>query len=152
MPAGWLALKAAYNAAFNVKCGMGKHIHKLISKNTETATGVCANCGDVELKYKGGVWRCHVGYSSQRGDWRNSVQWGHGLTTKKCNELTATAGKCDICSSDKRKLVVDHCHESLRVRGILCVKCNWAIGHFRDDTNLMRAAIQYLEQQSPMEI
>ncbi|MBM2616135.1 endonuclease VII domain-containing protein [Actinoplanes sp. LDG1-06] len=42
------------------------------------------------------------------------------------------------------KLVVDHCHDTGRVRGLLCVGCNAAIGHFRHDEATVRAALAYL--------
>lgn len=52
-------------------------------------------------------------------------------------------GGCAICKV-KRKLFVDHCHSSGLVRGLLCVKCNMALGHFEDDLNRVEAAARYL--------
>jgi recombination endonuclease VII len=46
------------------------------------------------------------------------------------------------------KLVVDHCHRPRRVRGLLCVGCNAAIGHFRDDKAALLVAIAYLSQDA----
>lgn len=58
-------------------------------------------------------------------------------------------GKCAICGElEPRKrgmLHVDHCHDSNRVRGLLCQNCNFALGHMRDRTDLLRRAIEYLE-------
>ncbi len=62
-------------------------------------------------------------------------------------------GKCLICRMKEtckfkgvvRRLSVDHCHESGRVRGLLCMNCNIAIGKMRDDPNLLREAAMYLE-------
>jgi hypothetical protein len=47
------------------------------------------------------------------------------------------------------KLVVDHCHHSRRVRGLLCVDCNAAIGHFRDNEAALWGAVQYLRSSEP---
>lgn len=39
---------------------------------------------------------------------------------------------------------VDHNHETGKVRGILCSPCNTALGSFKDDPEILRAAIRYL--------
>ena len=41
----------------------------------------------------------------------------------------------------------DHCHRTGRVRGILCRECNLLLGHARDDTNVLKAAIDYLDRR-----
>lgn len=61
--------------------------------------------------------------------------------------LVAQGGGCQICGAppagDKR-LAVDHCHETGRVRGLLCTPCNQALGLMRDDPNRLQRAIAYL--------
>lgn len=57
-------------------------------------------------------------------------------------------GVCAICKqTDARRLAVDHCHSMKKVRGLLCVKCNRALGGFNDDVIRLREAITYLEKQ-----
>ena len=57
---------------------------------------------------------------------------------------------CKICGTKKsymkhsKYLCVDHCHTTGKVRGLLCSKCNSAIGLFDEDTSRMRLAMQYL--------
>jgi hypothetical protein len=53
-------------------------------------------------------------------------------------------GRCKICKEPKNRLGVDHCHETGKVRGLLCRKCNAGIGMLNDDPNLVRAALEYL--------
>ena len=53
-------------------------------------------------------------------------------------------GLCAICKKEDA-LVVDHCHKTKRVRGLLCYSCNVGLGFFRDSPEFMRAAIHYLE-------
>ena len=48
------------------------------------------------------------------------------------------------------RLVVDHCHNSRQVRGLLCAGCNAAIGHFRDNGLVMLAALEYLGLTDPI--
>lgn len=51
--------------------------------------------------------------------------------------------ECWICGSNLR-LCIDHCHNSGEPRGLLCTKCNTALGMFDDDVNRMTRAIGYL--------
>jgi hypothetical protein len=52
-------------------------------------------------------------------------------------------GVCAVCGCT-RKLLVDHCHTTGRVRGLLCQKCNTGIGFLGDDLNGLTKAVQYL--------
>lgn len=59
-------------------------------------------------------------------------------------------GCCAICksrvsSSRTTRLFVDHCHDTLVVRGLLCSSCNHGLGLFKDSPTLLKAAINYLE-------
>ncbi len=59
--------------------------------------------------------------------------------------------KCIICKVDLRTLNpknvhVDHCHSSDKIRGILCNKCNMALGLLNDDVNLFKICIEYLKK------
>jgi len=58
-------------------------------------------------------------------------------------ELKASVKQCVICG-DTGPLVVDHCHATGAVRGMLCNHCNRGLGHFRDDPMLLEFAAQYL--------
>lgn len=55
-------------------------------------------------------------------------------------------GQCAICGiSPKDRLVVDHCHKTGRVRGLLCRKCNLGIGYLKDSIEFLSKAIEYLK-------
>ena len=42
------------------------------------------------------------------------------------------------------RFAVDHCHNSNKVRGLLCYKCNMGLGYFNDNPELTQAATNYL--------
>lgn len=70
------------------------------------------------------------------------------LTLEKYGRLFfAQCGVCAICSepaAPDRALVVDHDHDTGKVRGLLCGTCNSAIGLLRDDTEVIVQAALYL--------
>lgn len=63
--------------------------------------------------------------------------------------LAKQNGTCAICQqvcSSGRRLAVDHCHKTQKVRGLLCGSCNQAIGLLKDNKEIMQSAIKYLEK------
>lgn len=65
--------------------------------------------------------------------------------------LAAQGGRCLVCLEVPRggrgvirKLVVDHCHATGRIRGLLCPNCNTAIGLLREEPQRFNRAVSYL--------
>lgn len=60
--------------------------------------------------------------------------------------------RCAICRTslvpDSKDVHVDHDHQTKKVRGLLCQRCNLAIGLFRDSPKIMNAAIRYLRKST----
>lgn len=78
----------------------------------------------------------------------------YGIGLEKYESLKESqAGKCAICGGEgfrmhkgiKDLLVVDHCHDSGDVRGLLCNNCNRGLGLFKDNKESLANAIKYLE-------
>jgi hypothetical protein len=44
------------------------------------------------------------------------------------------------------KLAVDHCHDTGKVRRLLCHNCNRALGLFKDNSDILRKAADYVEE------
>lgn len=63
-------------------------------------------------------------------------------------------GRCAICRKEEvatrsgkvKRLAIDHCHTTGRIRGLLCESCNRALGQARDDPKILRSAVRYLEK------
>ncbi|MFH8612816.1 endonuclease VII domain-containing protein [Streptomyces sp. NPDC018029] len=72
----------------------------------------------------------------------------YGLTMAERDLLIASQkGLCVICLSAPA-VHVDHCHETGKVRGVLCFNCNSGIGKLGDDPDRTRRATAYLEGNS----
>lgn len=61
--------------------------------------------------------------------------------------LTNQNGVCAICKQppkENKRLDVDHCHTTKKLRGLLCNNCNRGLGHFKDSQELLLKAKIYL--------
>lgn len=71
----------------------------------------------------------------------------HGLTQSQFDEIRERQlGKCAICERipENDRLVVDHDHDTKVIRGLLCDRCNRALGLLEDDVSVLRSALRYL--------
>lgn len=81
------------------------------------------------------------------------LQRNYGITVAERDALFEKQGfKCAICAADSpganRDWNVDHCHTTGKVRGVLCHKCNVALGLFGDNSHTLAQAIHYLEKHN----
>lgn len=67
--------------------------------------------------------------------------------------LLYQSNRCPICSREFNFTkfgpdypVVDHCHTSGNIRGILCNECNRGLGYFKDNIDNFMNAIKYLTE------
>jgi len=87
-------------------------------------------------------------HKKDSGAYRHSK---YGITTEQFNTmLEEQNGACAICGIKEedygKTFCIDHCHTSGTVRGLLCMHCNTALGHFKDDTESLKRAVDYLEK------
>lgn len=86
-----------------------------------------------------------------------AMQRTFGITLEQyADRLASQGGVCAICGGDDprkgSRFHIDHdrscCPGSTScgqcIRALLCMHCNVGLGHFRDDTDLLEAAIAYL--------
>lgn len=70
------------------------------------------------------------------------------ITKEDRNKMLLEANySCTLCLRPKepRKLFIDHCHKTGKIRGVLCPSCNTGIGLFRENTEIMEKAIKYIQ-------
>lgn len=76
----------------------------------------------------------------------------YGITLEDYGRMFAEqGGKCAICFTTSpgvrvRHFQVDHCHKTGAVRGLLCHKCNRAVGLLNDNIDNVRRVAAYLEK------
>lgn len=84
--------------------------------------------------------------------WKARLKKEYGLTPEQyADMLTQQEGRCAVCKTAEAgggfgSWHIDHDHNSGMIRGLLCNRCNMALGLFRDDINRLTAAINYLEK------
>ena len=78
------------------------------------------------------------------------LKYNYGITVEDYERMVeAQGGVCAICGKSsqeanpghwKERLAVDHCHETGKVRGLLCNNCNAGIGHLGSESVALAAA------------
>jgi len=82
---------------------------------------------------------CRSMYRSEtrRGKYRSMI------SDAILDKIIKSTFECTICG-DETELVVDHCHSTHKIRGMLCNRCNKGLGLFRDSTDILEFARIYL--------
>ncbi len=138
---------------------------------------VCPTCKELlnftnfhkEVSKKDGLQRiCKIcqnsaNRKSHKKDYRrvmkNNLKKRFGISLEQYdNMLQSQKNVCAICKNKEtlkstgrfeiKQLSVDHCHSSLKIRGLLCSLCNTSLGGFKDSIELLESAILYLRKHS----
>lgn len=93
-------------------------------------------------------------YRQNSSRWRKNKIRSYGISVEDYNRmLHEQSGCCAACGNPETRvrsgqliaLAIDHCHESGRVRGLLCGACNTSLGLLRDDPERIRRLADYIE-------
>ena len=81
----------------------------------------------------------------------------YGITLEDYNRMAERqGGVCAICKKPEsakgphgtaRELAVDHCHDTGKIRGLLCSRCNTSIGNLTVSDGTLRRASAYLRKR-----
>lgn len=111
----------------------------------------CKSCNSIRTKK---MWASPEGKRKmQIRSKKYELKRNYGITLDEYNSiLTKQNNSCAVCSTHKdafkRDLDVDHCHKTGKVRGLLCVACNTALGLLKEDKERAIKLFQYLENNS----
>lgn len=138
------------------KCQEIKSLDEFYSKNGKKTQSHCKTCCRTQAK----EWkannkeRCREtnkkwnsnNYSKKR---YRDLKQKYGITPEHYDEMYLQQGcKCKICETHQdqlsRKLSIDHCHKTGKVRGLLCTYCNSLLGNCKDRVDLLEKAKLYL--------
>jgi hypothetical protein len=114
--------------------------------------GYCKSCAK---DYRSRYYRINA---AKWPEWRINRLAGPKVNESRTIQITnqeyldlynAATGRCQICGATEgaagKGLHVDHDHATRKPRGLLCKACNNGLGMFRDKSELLGAAISYLE-------
>ena len=121
----------------------------LFSKNKRTKSGLQVYCKPCSYK-NNKSWNDRQGSDVNHLRRKNvHLRYSYGIDLAEYNAMLASqGGVCAICKSNEsqaKKLAVDHCHKTNKVRGLLCSECNTGLGKFDDNLTYLEQAIKYLK-------
>ena len=115
--------------------------HELLPENIYTSPSGSRYC----RKCKKAASLKHIDTGQQAAAQR---KYRYGLTPEKYNKMLKDSdGLCAVCHRLYEVPVVDHDHETKKVREILCRFCNTGLGMFGDNIAVLENAIAYLRKQ-----
>jgi hypothetical protein len=94
--------------------------------------------------------------SGQKQIWdrQSYLKRKYGITIAEYDRMfEEQGGVCAICRQPRpedRTLHVDHDHETGIIRGLLCFRCNNALGDFREEYELFQRAADYLDRDDEL--
>jgi RNase P subunit RPR2 len=118
-----------------------------------TKTRKCRICGETDPAnfYEGRPSTCKKCHSAivngqrQHGDGAAILRW-------RREREAAVGGRCEICGTSDRQngrlLAVDHCHDTGKLRGLLCSNCNTVLGLAKEQPAILLRAAEYLREHA----
>lgn len=139
-------------SACNVEKELLTAFYKQPKKTSHRAEGYMKQCKQCILN-KNKI--AHAKPKSKQKIWENKLQYRYGITKKDYDYLLEQQNNCcAICnttnpslkSKNHKYFSVDHCHQTGKIRGLLCATCNSAIGLLGDCPETIANASLYLSR------
>ncbi len=134
-------------------CPRCKQLKDLSEFSRDTRNGYQSQCRDCRLAIQQ-AWRKNDPEAYHRSRLKRYLKFHYSLTLADYDALLEKqGGVCAICGKPElhprfRFLSVDHDHKTEKIRGLLCFRCNRAIGLLGDDLSLLPKIRQYLSRSS----
>jgi hypothetical protein len=122
-----------------VECGLHSEDLELFIKSNESKYGrrnLCISCAASRAN-------AHPKSKDWKTDHQTKKRYGVDADTYK--RLMATSPCCQICGK-KEELCYDHCHDTMKFRGVLCRGCNRSLGQLGDNIEGIQKVLDYLKK------
>ena len=115
-------------------------------RNTERRRHKCNKCRRIESQERYAK-NPHIKEKMKATAYEHHLKKTYGLNKKDVDQMLLDQdNKCAICKKGFTKSPnIDHCHKTDKIRGLLCWNCNIGIGYLKDNPEILRNAITYLE-------
>lgn len=140
----------SYSTEINYKKLKDKPCKSCSNSISGGGTGYKEKCQCGNQKYKNSSTYCSECLAKNckkyHSEYYKYAKYG---TTKEWYDTEVKKG-CAICNTDltNKKVHIDHCHSSGKVRGVLCELCNKGLGQFKDNISSLENAIKYLKERN----
>lgn len=130
------------------KCNIEKDI-KDFGKRKHTGDGLETSCRRCYQK-RTDEWKAANPEKRYKSTFKSALKRKFSLTLEQYQEmLDKQLCSCALCFKIKKKedkaLAVDHCHDTGKIRGLLCSECNLMLGLAKDNKETLKRALEYLD-------
>lgn len=86
---------------------------------------------------------------------RKNLLKKYGLTEERFSQMVLSQeGKCALCKTVPRRLVIDHNHETGKLRELLCDRCNFLLGFIESGLKrtamILEMSVEYLKKHEAL--
>jgi len=128
-------------------CQEFKHLGKEYSYHAQgfmSTQSLCKECRRIRgRQYYANNWEKD---NVRKRNWvlKNTYQ----LSREEYDEMSKNG--CESCGEKEARLCVDHDHKTNKVRGVLCTRCNTALGSLKDNEDLILKLAAYIRERMPV--
>ena len=143
-----------------IKCNQNKPLDKFPKRKDrkDGRLGTCKTCENLRKKkyaYTGDQWKAYrlkKKFGMSLDDYASMLEKQNHRCAICQTHIDDYVSQCEGSKSiyaqrkSKQNFSVDHCHNTGKIRGLLCYNCNLMLGNAKDDPDLLLKAIEYLKQ------
>lgn len=137
------------------KCKATKPLSEFYDRKRGGKRSTCIPCFKGQTTFRTLTWKKRYPAESSASAYKACIMMKYGITQEEYDRRNEEqGGLCALCRNPESRtykgapvrLSVDHCHKTGIVRGLLCSKCNTAIGLLNEKLELFEQAVAYLKR------